>query len=252
VHIQQTGLTPLKGGRHLDHGAIDLATDGPVGDRMFALADLARGTVLKTARNPALLASTARWGDGVLRVEIGGRSLEAVPEPTGESLHLDYWGRPAAVDVVGGPWAGAYSDLLGVQVALTRAQRPGEFVYGAPVTIVTTSAIRRLGERVGHAIDSHRFRATFVIDTDGLDAAVEDSWIGTELRLGSARVRVTGAIDRCAVIDLDPANGTSGTRLLHTLASYRLRGKAIDFGLYAEVVAPGRVSRGDAVTTVLD
>jgi len=252
VHIQQTGLTPLKSGRHLDHDAIDLAAGGPVGDRMFALADLERGTVLKTVRNPALLASTARWGDGVLSVEIGGRTIEAAPEPTGESLHLDYWGRPASVDVVDGPWAEAYSDLLGVTVALTRAQQPGEFVYGAPVTLVTTSAIRRLEERVGHAIDSHRFRATFVIDTDGLDAAVEDSWIGTELQLGPARVRVTGAIDRCAVIDLDPASGASGTRLLQTLASYRMRGKALDFGLYAEIVTPGRVSWGDAVTAALD
>ena len=104
--------------------------------------------------------------------------VEAVPEPSGRGLVLDYWGRPAAVEIVDGPWA------------------------------------------------------------------------GRELRLGPARVRVLGGIDRCAVIDLDPATGASGTRLLQTLAGYRLHGRAIDFGMYAEVTVPGPVSRDDRVTVV--
>ncbi len=247
MHILRTGFTAIKGGRHLDHGTVDLATTGPVGDRMFALVDLERRAVLRTVRNPALLASTAQWADGVLSVEIGGRRIEAVPEPSDVALNLDYWGRPAAVEIVDGPWASAYSALLGIEVALARALHPGELVYGAPVTIVTTSGIRLLEKRAGHEIDAHRFRATFLVDTDGLDAAVEDSWAGEEIRVGPARLRVTGAIDRCAVIDLDPRSGASGTRLLQILAEYRLHGKAVDFGVYAEVVVPGCVGPGDPV-----
>ena len=231
---------------------MDLAPGGPVGDRLFCLVDLARGRVLRTVENPSLLACTARWVDGVLSIEIGGQIIEAVPRPSGRKLALDFWGRPAAVEIVDGPWAQAYSDYLGFDVAMTRATRPGELVYGASVTVVTTSGLRFLEEKAGHEIDSHRFRATFVIDTDtdtdGLDAGVEGSWAGRELRLGSAGIRVLAGIDRCAVVDAEPASGASGTRLLQTLASYRLRDGAIDFGMYAEVTVPGRVFHGDPVT----
>ena len=178
MHISQAGFTAIKGGRHLEHTRLDLSPSGPAGDRVFALVDLERGRVLRTVENPALLGGIARRKDEMLSVELGGRTVEAVPEPSGRGLVLDYWGRPAAVEIVDGPWA------------------------------------------------------------------------GRELRLGPARVRVLGGIDRCAVIDLDPATGASGTRLLQTLACYRLRGRAIDFGMYAEVTVPGPVSRDDRVTVV--
>ncbi len=250
MRIRQAGFTPIKGGRHVEHPFVDLAPSGPVGDRLFCLVDLARGRVLRTVENPSLLACTARWLDGVLSIDVDGRTLEATPRPSGRKLALDFWGRPAAVEIVDGPWARAYSDYLGVEVALTRAVRPGELVYGASVTLVTTSGLRRLAEKAGHEIDSHRFRATFVIDTEELDAQAEDSWAGRELQLGSARIRVLAGIDRCAVIDADPASGVSGTRLLQTLAGYRLRDGAVDFGMYAEVTVPSRVFRGDPVAVV--
>jgi uncharacterized protein YcbX len=255
MRIRQAGFTPIKGGRHLDHPFVDLAAEGPVGDRMFCLVDLARGRVLRTVENPSLLACTAHWLDGVLSIDVGGVTLEAAPRPSGHTLELDFWGRPAAVEIVDGPWASAYSRFLGFDVVLARAVRPGELIYGASVTIVTTSGLRMLAEKTGLEIDSHRFRATFVIDTeetstDELDAQVEDSWAGRELQLGSARIRVLAGIDRCAVIDADTASGAFGTRLLRSLADYRLRDGAIDFGMYAEVSAPGRVFRDDPVTVI--
>src|SRR6185312_10097627 len=161
------------------------------------------------------LSCTAHWLDGVLSIDVDGTTLEAAPRPSGRMLELDFWGRPAAVEIVEGPWARGYSDYLGFEVALARATRPGELVYGASVTIITTSGLRLLEEKSGQKLDSHRFRATFVIDTDELDAQVEDSWRGRELQLGSAaRIRVLAGIDRCAVIDAEPTSGAGGTRLL--------------------------------------
>ena len=256
MRIRQAGFTPIKGGRHIEHPFVDLVPGGPVGDRLFCLVDLARGRVLRTVENPSRLACTARWLDGVLSIEIGGQIIEAVPRPSGRKLALDLWGRPAAVEIVDGPWTQAYSDYLGFDVAMTRATRPSELVYGASVTLVTTSGLRFLEEKAGHEIDSHRFRTTFVIvidtdtdtDTDGLDAGVEGSWAGRDLRLGSAGIRMLAGIDRCAVVDAEPASGAFGTRLLQTLASYRLRDGAIDFGMYADVTVPGRVFHEDPVT----
>jgi uncharacterized protein YcbX len=203
---------------------------------------------LRTVENPRLLACPATWAGGVLSVGVSGRTLSGTPRPTGETLEFDYWGRSAAVEVVDGPWAGAFSDLLGRPVALTRVAQPGEVVYGASISVVTTSSLRLLAETVAHAVDAARFRSTLVIDTDELEPHVEDSWEGRELRMGSAIIRIQGAIDRCAVIDADPATGAPGSRLLRALAGYRLRDTSIDFGAYAEVVTPGVVSRGDLVT----
>ncbi len=251
MHIQRIGFTPIKGGRHVEHGSVVLAPGGPVGDRLFSLVDLERRRVLRTVENPALLAGTARWESGLLSIALDGETLTAAPGPTGDRLELDYWGRPAAVEVVSGPWAAAYSRYLGREVVLTRAMRASELVYGASVTIVTTGALRLLSERAGHEIDAARFRATFVLDTDDLEPHAEDSWAGRELQMGAARLRILKAVDRCAVIDFEPATGASGTRLLQTLATYRLRDAAIDFGMYAEVVTPANVVRGDPVMLLL-
>jgi uncharacterized protein YcbX len=265
MQIQRIGFTPIKGGRHLEHAAVELAAAGPVGDRLFSVVDRERRRVLRTVETPGLLNAVASWQHGELSVELGGRMLTAVPRATGEHLTLDYWGRATEVDVVDGPWAEAYSAHLGREVVLTRAMQPGAVVYGATVTIVTSSALRLLAGKVGHEVDSARFRATFVIDTEqpgveqiGADAHAEDSWAGRELQVGAARIRVLEAVDRCAVIDFDPVTGASGTRLLSTLAGYRRRARSIDsrsvdsrsidFGMFAEVTVPGFVERHDPVT----
>ncbi|GAB2451634.1 uncharacterized protein YcbX [Conyzicola lurida] len=246
MQISSLGSSPLKGARHSEHESLDFALDGPVGDREFAVVDLANRRVLKTVEHPALLACEATWIDGVLSITVAGEEFAAVPDPVGDEIELDYWGRPAVVRVVDGPWMPRLASLLGRDVALVRAARPGAVVYGDSVTLVTTGSLLRLAATVGHAVPASRFRATAVVDT-GDDAHVEDSWAGRDLAVGGATVRVAAGIARCAVIDFDPTTGESGTRLLKTLAGYRLRSGDIDFGVYATVVAPGTVRRGDPV-----
>jgi uncharacterized protein YcbX len=195
--------------------------------------------------HPSLLACEARWVDGVLSMEINGRQITAEPEMSGDHLSLDYWGRDTPMEVVNGPWAGEFSRLLGRSVSLARSAVTGGVVFGDSVTLATTSSLRRLAVESGIAVDARRFRSTFTIDTGDSAAHVEDSWAGRELELGGARVVVKGGIPRCAVIDLEPDTGARGTSLLKTLAGYRLDAGEIWFGVYAEVIHPGTVSRGD-------
>jgi uncharacterized protein YcbX len=143
--------------------------------------------------------------------------------------------------VVGGPWAEAYSRHLRRDVALARSGGPGEIVYGAPVSLVTTSSLRRVAAATGGAVDGARFRATFTVDTDGLAAHVEDSWVGRRLRIGEAEVEVRSVIARCAVVDLDPGTGERRGDVLGALAGYRRAGGDITFGVDAVVAEPGRV-----------
>jgi uncharacterized protein len=254
VRIERTGFTPVKGGRHLTRDLVDLSADGPVGDRVFCLVDRSRGRVLRTVENPSLLQVCARWEGGVLSVDLGGyrsgHSVDGVPSPTGETLELDYWGRTATVEVCAGPWALAYSQHLGYDVELCRPVIAGQVVYGAFVTLVTTASMATLSRRLGRSVGSERFRSTFLVETGEVETGdassrVEDGWIGRELRLGEATVRVGAVVARCAVVDLDPLTGQPDAPVLRELAGYRSGKGGISFGVDAVVTSPGRVRAGD-------
>lgn len=247
MHIERIGFTPVKGGRHLTHDLADLTLDGPVGDRVFCLVDRSRGRVLRTVENPTLLRACARWEAGVLSVELPGRTLEGVPSPSGETFTVDYWGRTATLQSCTGPWAEAYSGHLGFDVVLCRAGTPGEVVYGASVTLVTTGSLSLLSQRVGREVGSERFRSTFLVDTGDSAPYVEDSWPGRDLRIGEATVRVRAMVPRCAVVDLDPVTARKDVPVLSGLSRYRLGQAEINFGVDAVVTVPGRVRTGDQV-----
>jgi uncharacterized protein YcbX len=247
VHIERIGFTPVKGGRHLTHDLTDLSADGPVGDRVFCLVDPARGRVLRTVENPSLLAVTARWKDGVLSVEFGDRTVAGVPSASGDTLKVDYWGRSAAVQACAGPWAQAYSQYLGYDVVLARSASAGEVVYGACVTLVTTTSMRLLCEHLGTEVDSSRFRSTFLVDTAEAEPHVEDSWVGRQLKVGQATLAVRAIVPRCAVIDLNPVTGCKDAPLLGELSGYRQSQGEINFGVDAVVTSHGRVRTGDRV-----
>jgi MOSC domain-containing protein len=86
-----------------------------------------------------------------------------------------------------------------------------------------------------------------LFELDGAGAHEEDTW--TTFRVGEARVRVAGPVPRCAVTTQDPDTGVRTLDTLRAITSYRgLRdGGKIDFGVYLDVVEPGRVRLGDAV-----
>lgn len=247
MQIERIAFTPLKGARHVTRDSAHLTEDGPLGDRVFCLVDRSRGRVLRTVEHPALLRAPARWESGVLSVELPAGTVEGAPSPSGEMLRLDYWGRTVAVECCAGPWAEAYSQYLGYDVVLCRSLTAGQVVYGASVTLVTTASMRLLSQHLGHAVDSARFRSTFLVDTDDLPSHVEDSWVGRELRVGAATVRVRGVVPRCAVIDFDPVTGQSHDPVLRELAGYRQSQGEINFGVDAVVTAAGQVRTGDKV-----
>ena len=266
MHVRSIGLTPVKGGRHTAYAALDLDTSGPVGDRVFCLIDPAARRVLRTVEHPALLTLSWRWSHGVLRMDGPGGTIEAAPV-LGDRIVVDYWGRPAEVSLVDGPWSAACARLLGRDVALARAEA-GDVVYGDAVTIVTTSSLDGLvalldasdlplggGEAAAGAdLLFDRFRATLLIDTGHVVAseyasehASEHAWVGATLHVGSAVLRVTGTVPRCAVIDLDPLTGRRDLPVLRTLVADQrpAAGAEPRFGLQAQVERPGRVAAGD-------
>ena len=219
---------------------------GPRGDRAFCLVDPEADRCLRTVENPSLLQTSARWDGSVLSVELPTGTVSGRPVPAGRPRTVDYWGRDAVVRPVRGPWAAAYSAHLGREVVLASAG-PGQVVYGASVTLVTSSSLARLAAEVGGSVDETRFRATFGLDTSDLAPFGEDAWAGRRLLLGGAVVQVRGVVPRCAVIDLDPTSGVRDLPLMKALATSHRVGGEVAFGVDARVITPGPVRAGDVM-----
>lgn len=245
LSIRSAGFTPVKGTRHLAHACVELDELGPVGDRAWCLVDVERTTVLRTVQHPSLMAVVARREGGSLVMSLpSGEQVDAEPEPTGETVTCDYWGRSVDLALLDGPHAELVSPWLGREVRLAAAPRGG-VVFDAPVTIVGTASLRDLAARADHPAlveEAARFRATLVVETD--EPYVEDTWRGAEVGVGEARLRVGGPIPRCAVLNHHPETGARDVSLLKALAGYRPCNAAGEpmFGVYAEVVGPGAVA----------
>lgn len=253
--IARFGLTPLKGAGHTSPAVLDLTVDGPRDDRRWCLVERAddpqRARVLRTVENPALLALRADVDDE-------GRLVVSLPDSTtlrpdgepGSVVTADYWGRRARLRLIPGPWDEVLSRYTGRPVTLAMVAAPGEVVWDAPVTIVTTSALAELGRRAGRdATDPERFRGTVCLDTGAEPGFPEDEWSGRRLHLGSVELQVGRPVPRCGVVRLRPGNGAQEPDdPLRLLAGDRVVDGEIVFGIGARVVAPGTVRIGDAAT----
>lgn len=249
LRVVRAGFAPIKGTRHLAHDQVVLDAQGVVGDRGFALVsvdeiDPARGRVLRTVQHPSLVAVHAALAGDRLEIELpDGETTSAEPVATGERLTCDYWGREVELELLGGPYAALFSRFLDRPVRLARAGR-GDVVFAGAVSVVTTASLRDLAQQVGRdVLDAARFRPNLVVETD--EPYAEDTWLGREIRVGGATLRIGVPIPRCAVIDSHPETGERDVRLLKTLASHRPLNRAgePEFGVFAEVVRRGAVGR---------
>ena len=110
------------------------------------------------------------------------------------------------------------------------------------VSLINLASVKDI-ERVTRApVDPRRFRGNLILD--GLPAWAEFDWIGRELTIGPARLKVVSRITRCAATNVNPATGDRDLNIPKALITGF--GHA-DCGIYAEVLAGGRIAEGDAV-----
>jgi uncharacterized protein len=258
--VARLGLTPLKGASHLHPERIAVRRDEVVGDRRWALIQpVASGwRIVRTVESPRMTAVRARCAaGGVLHLELPDGRRYLVDGAHTAGVVAEYWGRPADVHLVPGPWDAALSELLGREVHLVTVDRAGAVVFAEPVSIVTTASVlevaRRAGVRGGDGdgdggVDDERFRSTMVIDTPGLSAFAEDGWVGGRLQVGPVELIVRQRLARCAVIRIRPGTGVvGGPDPLRLLAADRVVNGEVVFGLGAEVAVPGEITVGDPV-----
>jgi uncharacterized protein len=112
------------------------------------------------------------------------------------------------------------------------------------VSIINLNTLQAIENLVGQPVHPLRFRANLYLR--GWPAWHEFELPGRTLAAGDARLKVVKRITRCAAINVDP--DTAARDLVIPQALQRRFGHG-DCGVYAEVIAAGRIVAGDAVRT---
>jgi len=108
------------------------------------------------------------------------------------------------------------------------------------VSILSTTSLADLSSRMGAELSPHRFRGNLWID--GAEAWAEFGWVGQDIRVGAATLRIRERITRCSATTVNPDTGLPGGDTLAALdAAYGHQ----DFGVYAEVIHGGPLVTGN-------
>ena len=248
VTVSQLAIAPVKGMRLQRCSEIHLGHHGVTGDREFLIVDDACRLLL-TSRNPGLLRIEPSWetAPNLLTLRFpDGSFVEDTPEPGTAAVTRMHDGRELPGWVIPGPLSVALSGYLGRAVHLFKRAADHFGSDDRPVTLMSGASLDALAaEFSGTAPDSRRFRMTITVT--GAAAWAEHNWSGQQVTIGATTLRVLAPVPRCVVTTRNPESGATDARILHALA--RLRGKNdITFGVWCDVIRPGRIQLGDLVT----
>jgi len=233
--LAHVDLAPAEGFAHDRVWAVE---NGPSGFDPAAPAFVPKQKFTVLMNLPRVAAACTRYDEasGVLRAEAPGLAPFAgrLAEPTGCAAFAA-WLTGLLRDDIRGP--------LKV-VAAPAAHRFTDHPKGQ-VSIVNLASVRELERTVGQPVNPLRFRANIYLD--GLEPWQELDWLDHDITVGSTRLRVFHRTRRCEATNVDPATGARDLAIPSTLV--RTWGHA-DFGVYAKVIAAGRIATGDPVNLV--
>lgn len=247
--IESIWQYPIKGLTGQKIGAVSLRPGAGIpGDRRFALrhagsafdpahpAWFRKREFAQQVHHEALARLTTHLDaeSGVLTVKAGGDTLFV------GNIHNDAARRGASfvISRIADDPRGALELVDGGAISLTDIATPA-------LSIINLASLRDVGSRVGMAIDARRFRGNVIFDSPA--PWIEFGWVGREIKLGSATLMVMKTIDRCAATSINPETAVRDINLPNALLQeYR----HLDCGIYAEVVAPGRIAPGDPVAAL--
>jgi uncharacterized protein YcbX len=113
------------------------------------------------------------------------------------------------------------------------------------ISLINLATHRAVEGQLGHPISPLRWRGNVLFD--GMEAWAERDLIGKRLRIGAAELEVREQIARCKATTANPETGLCDAE---TLTALREGWGHRDMGVYAVVVAGGRIAQGDAVVVL--
>ncbi len=135
----------------------------------------------------------------------------------------------------------------------------GTFFDYAALHLLTTSSITAMQDNYPNGrFEPRRFRPNIMIDTTGMEGFVENDWVGKTIKIGnSLSLKITDPCPRCVMPtlpqgDLPQDSGIFKNGIAINKPMVPFAGKPLpSVGVYARVLSPGWIKRGD-VLTVLD
>jgi uncharacterized protein YcbX len=252
IIVRRLSLTAVKATRVQDVEAITLGPHGARGDRPFYVID-ADGAMINGKRLGELQTVEAGYDadDATLALVFADGARAAGRVRLGPEIATTFFGHPRRARVLDGPWSHALSEQLGVPLRIVAVDSAVDRGPGGAVSVVSRGSLERLAQASDDetAVDARRFR--MLIEVDGVPAHEEDRWVGRELEVGPARLRMHGNIGRCVTTTRSPDSGVVDLPTLKMLASYRLdqdTTEPLAFGIHGEVLAGGTVRLGDELT----
>ena len=258
---------------------IDVTGTGVVGDRTWATRDLERGGIRGAKKIPLLMQCESRLlDDGHVEITTptGEVTTSSAPEVNsvlsealGHSVELEAL-RPASdsehfrrgapdlddpmqelrnlfgrVDDEPIPNLGAFPRDLMATLAEYESP-PGSYYDMFPLMLMSEQSISHLEDALPDSVvDVRRFRPSIVIDAPPANndmALPELSWVGRIAAIGSATIEFVIACPRCVMITraVDDIVGEDREML-----RYVVRELNQDVGIYANIIEPGTISKGD-------
>jgi uncharacterized protein len=250
---------------------------GIVGDRRWAIRDLERGGIRGGKKIGGLMAFSARFtghGEEALITLPDGTQVttsdadvdDRISAVLGRPVRLDAL-RPAS-DVDHFRRGEPDSDDLIAEIRAIMGREDDEplpdfsifppeiMEYESPLgayydafalMIMSTSSLRSLAAALPDSvIDVRRFRPSFVIDTGDAPGHPELSWPqGQRVSVGAAVIEIVAPCPRCVMPTLRIDDSLTADR---SILRYIVRDLDQNLGTYANVVTPGPIRVGDAVT----
>lgn len=264
-------------GETLDRTSVDAS--GIPGDRRHALIDVETGSVA-SAKDPRRWAQLLEFragyagaperdslvitlpdgtpvrpgmagGDAALSAACG-RDVRVSSEPGGTYDYVWEGENIAPAEVISSTQTGTTDDGRPISAMPLGMMAPGTFQDVAPITLMTTSALRAMAALHPDGDWSpDRFRSNLLLDTDA-EGILENSWEGARLRIGEVELEVTGSAPRCVMTTLPQLGLPRDRAVLRTIAQHNRRpfgsfGVWACLGAYATVPTPGELMVGAPV-----
>ena len=261
---------PVKSMQGESLAALELAPDGVVGDRTWALRDIETGKLVSAKRPRPWGASLACTATGVDDVTIELPSGERFGVGDGGlSVALEaLFGRTVAIERYERRQQGTYDSvwpevdgvsLVGELELPTNVTGEGAgFVDAGALHLLTTTSMETLAAADPElVVDVRRFRPSILLETGRTGGFPEnDEWAGATLRIGDAATQVTvgDPAPRCIMTTLAQPGLARQPNVLQAIARVNRRttghGAFACLGAYATVTTPGPVRVGDQVRVV--
>lgn len=276
MHIEQLWRYPVKSMIGERVTTVEVASDGIVGDRTWAVRDEVRGGIRGAKKIGALMQFGARYSgalgghvditmpdgstantadDDVHRTVSGALGHTVTLWPLQPASDLDHYRRGAAdsddvmaelMSIFGREAGEPLPDFSIFPPEVVEFESPpGTYLDAFPLMIMSTSALRSMEAALPDSvIDIHRFRPSIVVDTGDRPGHPEFEWVGRNLRVGTIDVEIVAACPRCVMVTREISTTLPSDR---AILRHIVRDLDQNVGVYGRSSTPGTINVGDAV-----